>query len=44
MSWTAGDSMLPNESLLPSGLIADRGWLTAFACRIMMWPRGRAWR
>ena len=35
---------MPNGSLLPTGLIKERDWLTTFACRIVMRPRGRAWR
>ena len=35
---------MPNGSLLPTGLIKECDWLTAFACRMIMRPRGRAWR
>ncbi len=36
--------MVHNGSLLPTVLIKERDWLTAFACRIVLRPRGRTWR
>jgi hypothetical protein len=33
-----------NGSLLPTGQANDGGWLTSFACRIFITPRGRALR
>ena len=35
---------MPNGSLLPTGRIKERDWLTAFACRIVIRPRGRTLR
>jgi hypothetical protein len=36
--------MTSNGSLLPTGQIRECDWLTAFACRIVMRPRGRTLR
>lgn len=35
---------MSNEPLLPTGQVEEGGWLTSFACRIVVTVRGRTLR